>query len=297
MTTCKRGGNLRFRRGLAKASVLLAIILAVGLVVVAWDNVSLRRQNASLQSRLQSLEQKYSIIESQLSFYKSQAQYYASLLQSIGNKTVLGNSTINLVAVREVKVSPLEARYEGVTLKAVVELRPGAGDIYINTRPIIGIDLQLSARTAVLVAQKLTGISLGSTDVFLTIIAETQVDIVDGPSAGGAITVAMMAAIQNKTIDQTVYITGTINPDGTIGPVGAVLEKALTAAQEGATAFLVPPGQRVTTVWKEYTVGFLVLRYAERVDIQKYLDEEGYDVRVVEVGTIGEAYELMIASE
>jgi len=286
--------RLRFKRGLAKTSILLVIILAVGFAVVFWDNVNLRRQNAVLQNRLQSLEQKYNMTEGQLSFYKSQAQYYASLLQAIGNKSVLGNSTVNIVAVREVRTGPLETRYEGVTLKAVVELKHGSGNIYINTQPIIGIDLQLSARTAVLVAQNFTGVRLGSTDVFLTITAETQVDVVDGPSAGGAITVAIIAAIENKTLNQTVYMTGTINPDGTIGPVGAVLEKALAAAQKGATTFLVPRGQRVATVWKEYTVGFFVVRYAEKVNVQEYLKEEGYNVKVVEVGTVKEAYELMV---
>jgi len=286
--------TLRFRKGLSKTSALLLVILAVGFVAITWDNLNLRRENTILQNRLQSLEQKYNMIESQLNFYKNQAQYYAGLLQSMGNNTVLGNSSVNIVAVREVRVSPLEVHYEGVTLKAVVELKTGTGEIYINTKPIIGIDLQLSARTAVIVAQNFTGVQLGSSDVFLTITAETQVDVVDGPSAGGAITVAMIAAIENRKINRTVYMTGTINPDGTIGPVGAVLEKALAAAQKGATLFLVPRGQAVATVWKEYTVGFFVLRYAERVNIQEYLEEEGYHLRVVEVDTIKDAYELMV---
>jgi len=290
-----KGKTIRFRKGLSKTSALLVIILAISFVAVSWDNISLRRENTALQNRLQSLEQKYNLTESQLTFYKNQAQYYASLLQSMGNRTVLGNSTVNIVAVREVRISPLEVRYEGVTLKAVVGLKTGNGDIYINTQPIIGIDLQLSARTAVIVAQNFTGVQLGSTDVFLTITAETQVDVVDGPSAGGAITIAMIAAIENRKINRTVYMTGTINPDGTIGPVGAVLEKALAAAQKGATLFLVPRGQSVATVWKEYTVGLFVFRYAERVNIQEYLEEEGYHLQIVEVRTIRDAYELMVA--
>lgn len=48
---------------------------------------------------------------------------------------------------------------------------------------------------------------------------------VDGPSAGGLFTVAIMAALNGDTIDGKATMTGTINPDGSIGPVGGVSQK------------------------------------------------------------------------
>lgn len=48
---------------------------------------------------------------------------------------------------------------------------------------------------------------------------------IDGPSAGGALTVATLAAFRGDDLDPNVVMTGTINPDGTIGPVGGIPQK------------------------------------------------------------------------
>lgn len=48
---------------------------------------------------------------------------------------------------------------------------------------------------------------------------------IDGPSAGGALTVATLAAFRGDDLNPDVVMTGTINPDGTIGPVGGIPQK------------------------------------------------------------------------
>ncbi|MEZ5171561.1 MAG: S16 family serine protease [Acidimicrobiia bacterium] len=48
---------------------------------------------------------------------------------------------------------------------------------------------------------------------------------IDGPSAGGALTVATLSAFRGDELDPNVVMTGTINPDGTIGPVGGIPQK------------------------------------------------------------------------
>ncbi len=45
-------------------------------------------------------------------------------------------------------------------------------------------------------------------------------------------------------VNPKVMMTGMINPDGTIGPVGGILEKASAAASVGAKLFLIPPRAR-----------------------------------------------------
>ena len=69
---------------------------------------------------------------------------------------------------------------------------------------------------------------------------------IDGPSAGALKTVAVLSLMQGHTIDEDVTMTGTINPDGTLGPVGGIPEKVLGAAAEGFTKVLIPAGQRNT---------------------------------------------------
>lgn len=67
---------------------------------------------------------------------------------------------------------------------------------------------------------------------------------IDGPSAGALMTVAVLAALHGDTVDPTVTMTGTINPDGTIGPVGGIPHKLEGAAAAGKKTVLVPGGQR-----------------------------------------------------
>lgn len=153
------------------------------------------------------------------------------------------------------------------------------------------MDLQTSGKTASIVAENFTGISLRKTDVILTVIADEEVQIVDGPSAGAAITTAIIAAIVNKAINQSVYITGTINPDGSIGPVGGVLEKSIAAIDKGAEIFLVPKGQGLVTIYKyeKHTPfpGFTIVEpKPEQIGLDEYLEKNGYELNIIEVENI-----------
>jgi PDZ domain-containing protein len=68
---------------------------------------------------------------------------------------------------------------------------------------------------------------------------------VSGPSAGLAFTLAIIDELTpgNLTGGRRVAITGTIAPDGTVGPVGGVAQKAVAARSAGATLMLVPPDE------------------------------------------------------
>lgn len=126
----------------------------------------------------------------------------------------------------------------------------GSGHVFIDTRPLAGTDMQGSARMAARVASAVTGHSLERHDVF--VVVRSSSPIIAGPSAGGILTLAMVVALENANLDEDeepwaidprVMSTGTINPDGTIGPVGGILEKARAARAQGARLFLVPDGQ------------------------------------------------------
>lgn len=67
---------------------------------------------------------------------------------------------------------------------------------------------------------------------------------IDGPSAGALMTAAVMAGYLGNDIKSDVTMTGTINPDGTIGPVGGIPQKLEGAAAAGKKTVLVPGGQR-----------------------------------------------------
>ena len=67
---------------------------------------------------------------------------------------------------------------------------------------------------------------------------------IDGPSAGGLMTVGVLAALRNEKVRDDATMTGTINPDGTIGPVGGIPHKLDGASRAGKKLVLVPIGQR-----------------------------------------------------
>lgn len=68
---------------------------------------------------------------------------------------------------------------------------------------------------------------------------------VGGPSAGLAFTLAIVDRMTpgDLTGDASVAVTGTINLDASVGPVGGVTQKTEAAVSAGATVFLVPPAE------------------------------------------------------
>lgn len=66
---------------------------------------------------------------------------------------------------------------------------------------------------------------------------------IDGPSAGGILTVGTIAAIRGVPLLPNVTMTGTIGADGSIGPVSGVPYKVQAAQLAGYTIVLVPKGQ------------------------------------------------------
>jgi uncharacterized protein len=62
--------------------------------------------------------------------------------------------------------------------------------------------------------------------------------------------------MMGKPINASVMMTGTVEPDGTVGKVGGIVEKATAAAEAGAKLFIVPEGQSVTTTFVERQTRF-----------------------------------------
>ncbi len=182
-----------------------------------------------------------------------------------------------------------------------VEVNLGRGRVLMNTNPFLEPDTQYSAETAAAIAESYTKKSLDDRDVIYSFDIDGQV--LGGPSAGAAMAIATIAAVDGKQVRDDVAVTGTINSDGTIGPVGGILEKAGAAADKGVKLFLVPEGQsRITTyervVEQQQRGSFTYqrVRYVPKtLDLIEYAQSElGIEVR--EVSTIGEAVSYMLTS-
>ncbi|GAA3745960.1 hypothetical protein GCM10022239_21930 [Leifsonia bigeumensis] len=112
-------------------------------------------------------------------------------------------------------------------------------DISENEVSGFGDMIRAASWNAVMVATVLTGASLSNQYRF-------ELDgWVDGPSAGGLTTAAVLSLFHGDDILDGVSMTGTINPTGTIGPVGGIPQKLQGVIDSGEfTKILIPAGQR-----------------------------------------------------
>ncbi len=69
---------------------------------------------------------------------------------------------------------------------------------------------------------------------------------IDGASASALMTAGFVASMLGWTVDPTATLTGVINPDGTIGPVGGIPEKFAAAIAAGKRRLGYPIGLRHT---------------------------------------------------
>lgn len=163
-------------------------------------------------------------------------------------------------------------------------MEPGSGKVYVETIPLTGIDFQETARIAVNVASEQAHVNPNEYDFKFTVIVPQDVYVVDGPSAGLPLTVAVYSAMVKKPADMSVYATGTIASNGSVGRVGGVYYKALAAAQDGAKTLLVPSSETFVSI-PAGSPGAGV----GAVNLQDLLTKEGYNVHVVGVSNVSEA--------
>ncbi len=94
-----------------------------------------------------------------------------------------------------------------------------------------------SVFNAAAVVRALTGLDISDYDIHINVIGGGNID---GPSAGTAITTAILSALTKKKIRQDTAVTGEISIQGLVRPVGGVFEKAYGAKQAGMTRLVIP---------------------------------------------------------
>ncbi len=89
----------------------------------------------------------------------------------------------------------------------------------------------------------------------------------DGPSAGVAITTAIISSLSNKPVDNNVAMTGEVTLRGRALPIGGLREKSLAALRSGIKTIIVPKDNKkaVDELPKEVKDGLKII-YMENVD-------------------------------
>jgi hypothetical protein len=103
----------------------------------------------------------------------------------------------------------------------------------------------------------------------------------DGPSAGMLTTTTMLSLLRGKPLREDSTMTGTVNPDGTAGPVGGIVQKMHGAKEAGLKRFGFPIGSR----------NHVDLKTQAAVDLVSVGQQLGLETK--EIGDVYDAYEFM----
>ena len=282
---------------MSKITIVLVAILAISLFAnytlyqnthtLKQDIQELDKQVKLFQTQSDDIKQKLSSISSEKDNLEKQIQLASKSPQRIISDS---SKSITAVAVRPILLSDgffQDVRYQGTVMNIKVDIRDGTGLVLVNTETPTGVDFQTSAKTAVRVAQSYTNVDLSNKDIIFSITSKNKDELqaVDGPSAGMAMTVLLVMEIQGKSIDDKILLTGTIQSDGSIGPIGGVAEKADAAGKYGAKTFIVPKGQAITHVQEcqeSHEGPFLYRSCKSEAKSLSPITEEKYGMKVVE---------------
>ena len=98
-----------------------------------------------------------------------------------------------------------------------------------------------SVFNAASVIRKVAGIDVGNYDIHVNVIGG---GLIDGPSAGLAVVLAMLSAIQKVPVRQDVAVTGEVSIQGKVKQVGGIPEKLYGARQAGIRKVILPEENR-----------------------------------------------------
>ena len=158
-----------------------------------------------------------------------------------------------------------DPRQEGPTVQ-FNEINLGGGSI-------VSEDWKEGVKQAVAAATKAAGED--GREWVITIKNRSYNALTEGMSASSAVAVGILAAWRGDNVKSDVALTGKIMPDGQIEPVGALPIKVEAAARAQFKTILVPRGQLYTADW----------------DLSQLATR--WNIKVIEVATLEEAYQLM----
>jgi predicted S18 family serine protease len=183
-------------------------------LTVLTGELDLQKQKISqLESNITNLRINLSRTELVL---KNETRNRQELEQEIINLTTAAKSDYWVIGVDENEV--------GHVIPLEVIIKEGKSNLFLNVANVlVDESMQSSAQIAIRIAREVTRTSLTDKDVLINIKSPAQEGqlTISGGSAGGAITIAAIAAMMGKSPLEDVLMTGTINTDHSIGKIGA----------------------------------------------------------------------------
>ncbi len=193
-----------------------------------------------------------------------------------------------------------ETTEEGAMVTVSVEVVPGRGRVLVQTTPLMGTVFQDTANRAVALAVDRSRADLAGSDIIFSIQGPNEVSEIDGPSAGALMTILLISVLEGFSLNESVTVTGTIDENGEIGPIGGVLEKAEAAAASGKTLLVLPEeNDRVVEYQEEtWSPGWptIARQHSVTVDAKEFI-EENFGIRVEYADSIDDLFAYLRAPQ
>jgi len=169
----------------------------------------------------------------------------------------------------------------GEILNIEVTLMPGKGELILTGQ--LGEVMQESAKIALSYARNKAQLLPLNHDFFSSIDVHVHVPEgaipKDGPSAGVAITTALISAFFDIPVRRDVAMTGEVTLRGKVLPVGGINEKSVAALRAGVKKLLLPKGNKknIKELPKEVKKGLEVVVVGSIEEVLEYALSEKLD--------------------
>jgi uncharacterized protein len=212
---------------------------------------------------------------------------------------ILGTDTNNGSTVLHLPAAPAKAAVDAMFVKIDAGTDPATGGmtpVKLSASPTTDGSVEVGVyeefangtgtqwRAGVWMSALVAASTLGK-DLTDYAFAASSGGYIDGPSASGLMAAGFLAAMTGAPIDPTATMTGAINPDGTIGPVGGIPEKFLGSIAQGKRKLGYPIGMR----WAKSEVT------GKAVDLVQLAKDHG--AQAIEIADVHQAYTLLTGKQ
>jgi predicted ATP-dependent protease len=221
---------------------------------ISSKDAEIEEQDLLISSKIleiQSLQSQSLVLQAEIDILQDEIQENAdeiALLSGRVRDTEEQLQSFERTRVRHFSLA-IDQNDNGRVLPIEVEIIPsGDGSISIDVKNVqYETGFQTALRDAVKVASDYSDVEVSDKDIIVRVINEFDDPggelTIDGGSAGALIAAMIISGLVDEQMDSSVLITGTIEPDGSVGAIGGLEEKAATAADFGAETLLVPEDQ------------------------------------------------------
>lgn len=174
------------------------------------------------------------------------ALFLVGQVKAQGTQQVIGSTSLYIFGVTNSSNGTLV----GVPALLNLTITNGTGKVFLGSTPLTQTDTQAQAVLSADLACQLLNVNCDNYN-FYYYITSSSVEV-GGPSAGSAFTMAAMSILSGKPLNKNVAMTGTANPDGSVGIVGDVSQKSEAAANQHIKTFLYPSTDNISAAALSY---------------------------------------------